>query len=84
MLQTECPKRNNHPRRIAPHNPGNRAADAVADIAADADTIRAETLAGELVLAEAAGEHRETARLEGHDIGIGIAVTGTIFSGTSG
>ncbi len=49
-----------------------------------ADTIRAETLAGELVLAEAAGEHRETARLEGHDIGIGIAVTGTIFSGTSG
>ena len=48
------------------------------------DTIRAETLAGELVLAEAAGEHRETARLEGYDIGIGIAVTGTIFSGTSG
>jgi isoleucyl-tRNA synthetase len=48
------------------------------------DTIRAETLAGELVLAEAAGEYRETARLDGHDIGIGIAVTGTIFSGTSG
>ena len=37
MLQTECPKRNNHPRRIAPRNPGNRAADAVAGIAADAD-----------------------------------------------
>ncbi len=49
-----------------------------------AETIRAETLAGELVMAEAAGEHRETARLEGQDIGIGIAVTGTIFSGTSG
>ena len=24
MLQQECPKRNQHPRRIAPHNPGNR------------------------------------------------------------
>ena len=37
MLQTECPQRNHHPRRIAPRNPGNRAADAGADIAADAD-----------------------------------------------
>jgi hypothetical protein len=39
MLQTECPKRNHHPGRIAPRNPGNRAADAVADIAADADGV---------------------------------------------
>jgi hypothetical protein len=39
MLQTECPKRNQHPRRIAPRNPGNRAADAGADIAADADGV---------------------------------------------
>ena len=67
-----------------------------------ADSIRAETLAGELALVEVTGEpvsgekageppcedsagaHRETARLEGHDIGIGLAVTGTIFSATSG
>ena len=39
MLQTECPKRNNHPGRIAPRNPGNRAADAVADIAAVVDGV---------------------------------------------
>jgi hypothetical protein len=36
MLQTECPQRNHHPRRISPRNPGNRVADAVADVAADA------------------------------------------------
>jgi hypothetical protein len=39
MLQRECPKRNQHPRRIAPRNPGNQAADAVAGIAADADGV---------------------------------------------
>jgi hypothetical protein len=39
MLQTECPQRNQHPRRIAPRHPGNQAADAVADIAADADGV---------------------------------------------
>jgi hypothetical protein len=36
MLQTECPQRNHQPRRISPRNPGNRAADGDADIAADA------------------------------------------------
>jgi hypothetical protein len=39
MLQRECPKRNQHPRRITPRNPGNRAADAVAGIAAGADGV---------------------------------------------
>jgi hypothetical protein len=39
MLQTECPQKNHHPSRIAPRNPGNRAADAVADIAVDADVV---------------------------------------------
>ncbi len=47
-----------------------------------ADALRAETLATELLVGEAAGEHRETARVEGHDVVIGLSVTGTIFSGT--
>jgi len=42
--------------------------------------IMAETLASELVLGGAAGEHRETARVEGHEVGIGLTVTGTIFT----
>jgi hypothetical protein len=33
---------------------------------------------------EPAGEHRETARLDGYDIGIGLTVTGTIFTARSG
>ena len=33
---------------------------------------------------EAAGEHRETARVEGHEVGIGLSVTGTIFTVTYG
>ena len=37
MLQRKCPQRNQLPRRIAPRNPGNQAADAIAGIAADAD-----------------------------------------------
>jgi hypothetical protein len=36
MLQRKCPQRNQLPRRSSPRNPGNRAADGVADIAADA------------------------------------------------
>ena len=47
-------------------------------------TIKAETLASELVLGEARGDHHETARLEGHDIGMGLTVTGTIFTVTYG
>ena len=39
MLQTECPQRNHHPKRIAPHAPGNRAVDGGADIVADADDV---------------------------------------------
>jgi hypothetical protein len=39
MLQRKCPKRNQLPRQIVPRNPGNRAADAGADIAADADGV---------------------------------------------
>jgi len=49
-----------------------------------ADTVRAETLATELQTGEAGGAHRETARVEGYEIGIGLSATGTIFSGTSG
>ena len=33
---------------------------------------------------EAPGDHRETARVEGHDVGIGLSVTGTIFTVTYG
>ena len=46
--------------------------------------IMAETLASELVLGGAAGDHRETARVEGHEVGIGLTVTGTIFTVTYG
>jgi isoleucyl-tRNA synthetase len=43
-------------------------------------TIGAETLAGEIVFDGADGEHVETVRVEGHEVGIGLTVTGTIFS----
>ena len=46
--------------------------------------IMAETLASELVLGGAAGDHRETARVEGHEVGVGLTVTGTIFTVTYG
>ena len=46
--------------------------------------IMAETLASELVLGGAAGDRRETARVEGHEVGIGLTVTGTIFTVTYG
>ena len=49
-----------------------------------AATIKAETLASELVVGEAGGDHLETARVEGHDIGMGLTVTGTIFTVTYG
>ena len=47
-------------------------------------TLMAETLASEMVLGEAAGDHRETARVEGREVGIGLTVTGTIFTVTYG
>ena len=42
--------------------------------------IMAETLASELALGDATGDHRETARVDGHEVGIGLSVTGTIFT----
>ena len=30
------------------------------------------------------GDHRETARVEGHEVGIGLSATGTIFTVTYG
>jgi isoleucyl-tRNA synthetase len=46
--------------------------------------IMAETLASTLAFGEAAGDHRETARVDGHEVGIGLSVTGTIFTVTYG
>ncbi len=46
--------------------------------------IMAETLASAFALGEAAGEHRETARVDGREVGIGLSVTGTIFTVTYG
>ena len=46
--------------------------------------IMAETLASEFALGGAAGDHRETARVDGHEVGIGLTVTGTIFTVTYG
>ena len=46
--------------------------------------IMAETLASEFALAEAAGDYTETARVDGHEVGIGLSVTGTIFTVTYG
>ncbi|HZL64286.1 MAG TPA: isoleucine--tRNA ligase [Thermoleophilia bacterium] len=47
-------------------------------------TIKAETLASELVLGAADGDHQETARVEGRELGIGLTVTGTLFTVTYG
>ena len=49
-----------------------------------AAAIKAETLASEFSVGEARGDHRETARVEGHEIGIGLSATGTIFTVTYG
>jgi isoleucyl-tRNA synthetase len=49
-----------------------------------AAAIKAETLASGFSLGEARGDHSETARVEGHQIGIGLSVTGTIFTVTYG
>ncbi len=46
--------------------------------------IMAETLASDFAVGEAAGDHRETARVDGHEVGIGLSVTGTIFTGSYG
>jgi len=46
--------------------------------------IMAETLASELAFDEPKGEHRETTRVDGHEVGIGLSVTGTIFTVTYG
>jgi isoleucyl-tRNA synthetase len=46
--------------------------------------IMAETLASEFALGGAAGDHRETARVDGHEVEIGLSVTGTIFTVTYG
>jgi len=47
-------------------------------------TIMSETLASEFVLAAAAGDFRETARVDGREVEIGLSVTGTIFTVTYG
>lgn len=46
--------------------------------------IMAETLASEFVLGQALGDHQDTARVDGREVGIGLAVTGTIFTATYG
>ena len=46
--------------------------------------IMAETLASEFSLGSAAGDHVEQARVDGHEVGIGLSVTGTIFTVTYG
>jgi isoleucyl-tRNA synthetase len=46
--------------------------------------IKSETLASELTFGEACGEHVETARVEGQEVGIGLTATGTIFTVTYG
>jgi hypothetical protein len=47
-------------------------------------TVKAETLASSLDYGPARGDHVETARVEGHEVGIGLSVTGTIFTVTYG
>jgi len=49
-----------------------------------ADTIKSETLASEFTLQRETRDHEETARVEGHDVTIGISATGTIFTVTYG
>ena len=49
-----------------------------------AETLRAETLATELCVGESGGAHSESARVEGHEVLIGLSATGTIFSGNKG
>ena len=84
-----------HAVQLARKNAGLRIEDTISltlDVPAElrplaegyAGVIKAETLASELELGEARGDHVETARLEGHDIGIGLSATGTIFTVTYG
>jgi len=42
--------------------------------------IRGETLASELELGDRPRDHRETARVDGHEVVIGLSATGTIFT----
>lgn len=49
-----------------------------------ASVIKSETLASAFDLGEARGDHVEVARVEGHDVGVGLSVTGTIFTVTYG
>jgi isoleucyl-tRNA synthetase len=46
--------------------------------------IMAETLASEFALAAAAGDYTGTVRVDGREVGIGLSVTGTIFTVTYG
>ena len=46
--------------------------------------VGGETLAAELDLDGATGDHVETVRVEGRDIEIGLTATGTIFTETYG
>ena len=46
--------------------------------------IMAETLASEFALAEATGAYTGAAKVDGHEVGIGLSVTGTIFTVTYG
>ncbi len=46
--------------------------------------IAGETLASELELGDGPRAHRETVRVEGHEVGVGITPTGTIFTVTYG
>ncbi|HMK91440.1 MAG TPA: isoleucine--tRNA ligase, partial [Thermoleophilia bacterium] len=46
----------------------------------NASYIRSETLASELELGDRPRDHRETARVDGHEVVIGLSATGTIFT----
>jgi len=46
--------------------------------------IKGETLASELELGDRPRDHRETTRVDGHEVVIGLSATGTIFTGTYG
>ena len=45
-----------------------------------AGVVKAETLASQFELGKVCGDHVETTRVEGHEVGIGLSATGTIFT----
>ena len=49
-----------------------------------ASYIKGETLASEFSLDGGERDHNETARVDGHEIDIGLSATGTIFTETYG